>query len=251
MNNFTYGWVPDIPDFRDNLYSVPLQQKKLPLSIDLRSQCSPVETQGELGSCTANALAGALEFLILKNKKSLVNMSRLFIYYNERELEDSIDYDSGASLRDGIKTLTSQGCCSETLWPYNTSAFSTAPYSTCYTEALKYTITEYTRLNTTYDMRSCLSSGFPFVFGFSVYSSFESEEVAKTGVVHTPSRMESLLGGHAVMAVGYDDKFSRFIARNSWGTNWGQNGYFTIPYSYLADRNLSDDFWAIKADKGL
>ena len=95
-------------------------------------------------------------------------------------------------------------------------------------------------------MRSCLAAGFPFVFGFSVYESFESPEVAKTGVVPMPSGNEQLLGGHAVLCVGYDDASARFLVRNSWGTGWGMAGYFTIPYDYLADRDLSDDFWTLR-----
>ena len=242
-----YGWIPDLPDQRDHLYgAVHKVSKKLPARIDLRALCPPVEDQGQLGSCTANALVGALEFLELKEKQPLVDLSRLFVYYNERVIEHSVGEDSGAMLRDGIKTLAKQGVCAETIWPYLIKRFKKKPTPTCYTQALKHTITSYQRLSTTDDMRSCLAAGYPFVFGFTVYESFESQTVANTGVVNLPSRRERVVGGHAVCAVGYDDAKQRFIARNSWGTGWGQKGYFTIPYAYLADRNLSDDFWTVR-----
>lgn len=99
-------------------------------------------------------------------------------------------------------------------------------------------------------MRNCLFSGYPFCFGFSVYESFESETVAKSGVVNMPTLDEQMLGGHAVCAVGYSDLLQRFTVRNSWGTDWGMKGYFSIPYSYLTNRDLSDDFWTIRREQG-
>jgi C1A family cysteine protease len=101
-------------------------------------------------------------------------------------------------------------------------------------------------LQTPTQMKGCLASGYPFVFGFSVYESFESPAVTKTGVVPLPSPGESMLGGHAVLAVGYDDERQRFLAMNSWGSAWGERGYFTIPYTYLTDAGLSADFWTVR-----
>jgi C1A family cysteine protease len=243
----SYGWVPDLPDKRDIMYgAVKRIPAKLPKSVDLRNFCSPVEDQGNLGSCTANALAGALEFLEIKDKVAFEDLSRLFIYYNERVIENTVDSDSGAMIRDGIKTLKTQGVCSENIWPYKISKFTRKPAETCYKDALDHQIEAYQRLQTINEMRSCLAAGFPFVFGFTVYESFESEAVAKTGVVNIPKKSERVIGGHAVMAVGYDDRKKRFTVRNSWGTGWGQKGYFTMPYDYLADRNLSDDLWTIQ-----
>jgi C1A family cysteine protease len=244
---FRYGWVPDLPDQRDFLYSaVRPAALKIPQHLDLRSICSPVENQGNLGSCTANALAGALEFLEIKNNIPFKDMSRLFIYYNERVLEDSIESDSGAMIRDGIKTLRRQGVCTEKKWPYIIKKFAVKPVPACYKEALNYQITSYHRILTIDEMRICLAEGFPFVFGFTVYESFESQEITKTGIVQMPKPNERSIGGHAVLAVGYDEVQKRFIVRNSWGTAWGQNGYFTIPYDYVSNRNLSDDFWTIR-----
>jgi C1A family cysteine protease len=205
-----------------------------------------VEDQGALGSCTGNALAGALEFLERKDKISFVDFSRLFIYYNERVIEHTTRSDSGAMIRDGIKTLAKQGVCPEKTWPYVESKLSTKPSAGAYREALTHKITSYRRVLTLDEMRACLAEGFPFVFGFTVYESFESQQVARTGVVPMPKSRERVVGGHAVLAVGYNDAKKRFIVRNSWGTDWGIMGYFTMPYAYLADRNLSDDFWVIR-----
>ena len=243
-----YGWLPDRPDQRDMYYSaIAAPPKKLPSSVDLRPVCSSVENQGQLGSCTANALVGNLEFLEKKTGKPATDLSRLFIYYNERALEGNVSQDSGAMIRDGIKTLAKQGVCDEGRWPYVTTKFSVKPPAACYKQGLQHQITSYHRVVTLQEMRMCLAEGYPFVFGFTVYDSFESPAVAKTGRLNLPKPSEKSLGGHAVMAAGYDDATKRFLIRNSWGTDWGMKGYFTIPYAYLDNRNLSDDFWTIRA----
>lgn len=244
---FCYGWVPDLPDHRDILYrAVRKVPAALPAKVDLRSLCSTVEDQGNLGSCTGNALVGALEFLERKDNVPYAELSRLFVYYNERAIEHTTKSDSGAMIRDGIKTLAKQGVCTEKKWPYVISKFSVKPSPACYKEAAAHQITSYQRILTLDEMRTCLADGFPFVFGFTVYESFESQQVAKTGIVNIPQKNERTVGGHAVLAVGYDDAAKRFIVRNSWGANWGMKGYFTMPYEYLADRNLADDFWTIR-----
>jgi len=247
-NKQGYGWVPDLPDHRDKLYGVVRRMPaKLPSSVDLRPKCPPVEDQGNLGSCTGNSLAGAVEFLERKDGVTpFVNVSRLFIYYNERVIEHSVNDDAGAMIRDGIKTLVKQGVCSEKKWPYVISQFAKKPSAACYKEGLKHQVLSYARIQTLDEMRACLAEGYPFVFGFSVYESFESQQVAKTGVVPMPKPKEKMLGGHAVLGVGYDDAQKRFLVRNSWGTGWGMKGYFTLPYDYAGNNNLADDFWTIR-----
>jgi C1A family cysteine protease len=225
------------------VYRVPAT---LPARADLRPICPPVEDQGQLGSCTAHALTGALETLENKDKLPLVQMSRLFVYYNERAIEHTITQDSGAMVRDGIKALVKQGCCAESKWPYAVSKFTSKPTAACYKDGMDHQITSYQRIDTLDQMRACLAAGFPFVFGFTVYESFESQAVAKTGTVNMPKTTERPLGGHAVLAVGYDDKAKRFTVRNSWGPGWGIKGYFTVPYAYLESRDLADDFWTIR-----
>jgi len=242
-----YGWVPDLPDQRDVLYSaVRPVPARLPPSTDLRAGCSPVENQGPLGSCTGNAIAGAVEFLERKDQVRFVNVSRLFIYYNERAIEHTTKSDAGAMIRDGIKTAVKQGVCSERKWPYVVSKFTVKPSAACYKEAADHQVTSYQRILTVEEMRACLAQGFPFVFGFTVYESFESQQVAQTGVLQLPQPGERVVGGHAVLAVGYNDSERRFIVRNSWGGTWGMKGYFTMPYDYLANRNLADDLWTIR-----
>ena len=150
-------------------------------------------------------------------------------------------------IRDGIKSVAQQGDCPETEWPYNIAQFTQKPAAQCYTDAAKYHAVQYQRVtqNLT-QLKGCLASGYPFVFGFTVYDSFESRQVAQTGVVPLPGHTEQVLGGHCVVAVGYDDTQHRFIVRNSWGPSWGMQGYCTMPYAYLTDANLADDFWTIR-----
>jgi C1A family cysteine protease len=242
-----YGWIPDLPDHRDHIYGAPLTVlAALPPHVDLHADCPKVYDQGQLGSCTANAIGAAFEFDLARQNLTDFMPSRLFIYYNERRMEGTVNSDSGAMIRDGVKSVSKQGVCAEDAWPYDIAAFTHRPPPRCYTEAARNRAVSYQRIPQVLNqLRGCLAHGYPFVFGIMVYESFESDEVVKTGVVPLPAPSESALGGHAVLAVGYDDATARFLVRNSWGPEWGQAGYFTLPYAYLTDRGLASDFWMI------
>jgi len=242
-----YGWKPDLPDQRDKLYAATRRiAGTLPVRVDLRSGCSRVEHQGMIGSCTAQAIVACAEFLEVKTKKTWVDLSRLWLYYKEREMEGSINQDAGAYIRDGIKVLVKLGVPHEDLWPYVEKNWNKKPSKEADAGAKEHKITAYQRLNSLLDMKACLADGYPFVFGFSVYDYFESDEVAKTGIVPIPKDTERVVGGHAVTAVGYDTERGCLIVRNSWGVGWGDNGHCYMPFEFVTNRNLSDDFWTIR-----
>lgn len=233
------GYRPDLGDPRDHPYV--RRASPLPESVDLRPKLPACWDQGDLGSCTAFALTGAMAFL-----HAGFEGSQLWLYYEERKIEGDVHSDAGAEIRDGIKVLASLGLPPETAWPYDIAKFSRAPSAAATKAAKADMVTAYQRLTGVDDMLDCLASGFPFVVGISVFESFETDAVAKTGKVPMPAKHDKLLGGHAVCVVGYTADGS-FIVRNSWGTGWGMNGYFTLPEAYLADANLATDVWTIRA----
>lgn len=261
--NRKYTWKKQKEDVRDldinRLRSVRMLPTTPPPVANNRYWCSEVEDQGNLGSCTANAWAGLMEYSECKNGrggKLFHDFSRLFIYYNERAIENTIDEDSGAYLRDGAKAIASKGACFEKDWPYIIDKFTARPNESCYKNALDNKIGGYYSLDgrtpqeTLLNLKTCIAAGRCFVFGFMVYDGFESKEVLNTGILQLPKSDESILGGHAVMAVGYNDEQQRFLIKNSWGRKWGlknpkYRGYFTMPYEYISDRNLASDFWTI------
>jgi C1A family cysteine protease len=242
-----FGWTRDLPDHRDFKFKIEAPHA-LPPSVDLRNGCPPIYDQGDLGSCTANALGGAFQFEQKKQQEKDFIPSRLFIYYNERAIEGTIKSDAGAQIRDGIKTLADQGVCPEDIWPYKPSKFTKRPDPNCYKVASGHTIQQYLRItpHTLYEVKHCLSDGYPVAFGFTVYQSMMSEDVAMTGIVPMPDANESPMGGHAVLAVGYDDSKNALLVRNSWGTSWGIKGYFWLPYGFIENENMSADYWTIR-----
>lgn len=248
-----YGWQPDLPDHRDLPYGalrLGLEAPAtLPPAVDLRAHCPPVYDQGQMDSCTANALAAAFRFLEIKSGSDKLDPSRLFIYYNERELANDVDSDNGARLRDGIKAIANSGICDEAAWPYD-KPFAEKPPQSCYDQAVTFKAVTYFSLNNTNldELRSCLAAGFPFVFGFSICASFTDADL-DDGIVPMPDHSEPVEGGHAVMAVGYDNATQRFTVQNSWGPNRGDRGFYYMPYSYVTS-NMADSFWTVRAISG-
>lgn len=242
-----FGWKRDLPDHRDFKFKI-VAPHDLPPMIDLRSGCPEVYNQGNLGSCSSNAIGGAFQFEQKKQQKPDFIPSRLFIYYNEREMEGTINEDAGAMIRDGIKSVVDKGVCPEYMWQYIESKFKKKPCDCCYTEALKNQVTEYLRISphSLYEVKHCLSDGYPVIFGFTIYESMMTDEVAKSGIVPIPQANESPIGGHATLAVGYDDSKQCLIVRNSWGAEWGIGGYFYLPYWYITTPNAAADFWTIR-----
>lgn len=254
-----FGWMPDLPDARDKRFYLPGDPADvLPEKVDLRQLCGPVLDQGSIGSCTAQALAQNHMFAQNKQAKETETLlddadlflpSRLFIYYNERVEIGTTASDSGATIRDGIKTLARDGACNEVLWPYSDKlrvfpSYLDKPSEICYEDARRNLIDKYQRIINLRELKTCLALGNPVVFGFSVYESFMQDTVTKTGIAPMPYGSERMLGGHAVLAVGYDDSTGNIIAMNSWGTGWGDRGFFYLPYGFMTE-GLADDFWSI------
>lgn len=248
-----YGWKPDLPDARDlkataafgTLKPVPAGTAKY----SLRSLSPEVPwDQGQIGSCTGHGVGFCDMFARQQQGLLVYRPSRLAIYYGGRLLEGDTDQDSGAQIRDVMKSTAKVGVGPETLWPYDTTKFAVQPSPEYLAAAAKGTTTKYAsaarNLNT---FKQLIYNNFPVVMGFTVYESFESDAVAKSGVMPMPKRGESVLGGHCVVWIGWDDSTQTFETRNSWGTSWGDNGHFWMPYKVATNRGMSSDFWTIQA----
>ena len=247
-----YGARRDRPDPRD--FKVRFQQEEIPtdVTVDLCEYVDRVYSQGQLGSCTANAVCAAYKIDLHKQKLNKFDPSRLFLYYNTREAEGKQNKDDGASLRDTVKALKKEGVCTETAaeWPYIISKFSTKPSDQCYQKAKGNIVSKYERIEKYWDkdqLRACLKAGFPFVFGFKVFPSFD--ETRHFGIMKMPTDEEqkgTKYDGHAVVAVGYNDTKKTIKVLNSWGPQWGNDGYFYMPYDFITDPSLCFDFWKIE-----
>jgi C1A family cysteine protease len=269
-----YGWLPDIPDLRDHyqestnvsdiLKTIGIDNKKKSLirtSVDLRKWCSPIEDQEEIGSCTANAGIGLIEYFERRTYGKHLNASRLFLYKVTRNLI-GWEGDTGAFLRDTIKAMVLFGVPPESYSPYITSNYDDEPSSFCYAFAQNYKSIIYYRLDSPKikqnillkRIKEMLNAGLPSMFGFSIYSTINT--VGQDGKIPFPSKHENRIGGHAVVAVGYDDKVEinnpidntitkgAILIRNSWGCDWGKDGYGWLPYKYI-DESLAIDWWSL------
>ena len=241
------NWHPSRPDWRDRKFKPTLKLQELPPVVDMRGVYKRIFDQGEIGSCTANAASGLVSFQRTQQGETGYHASRLFIYYNERVIEGTVKSDAGAFVRDSIKVLHHQGACREHKWTYEND-FRAKPDADCYSQASNFKIKEYLSINNANinEIKSSLAEGHGVIFGFTVYESFDSDAVAKTGIVPMPQKSEKSLGGHCVWLHGYNDEKQLFTARNSWGKSWGDKGNFYMPYQYLTNRDLASDFWTIK-----
>ena len=221
--------------------------QKLPSSVDLRQKCPPIYDQGNLGSSVANVLCSAYSFDNLTFEGS-----RLFVYYNEKTLNglnngENNKPDVQSSIEHGINALGKYGICDEKFWQYNTSKFATTPQIDAYTNAKSHEIISNEPLNIKQDLnniKACLAEGLPICLGIKVYTQFDSDIASKTGLIFMPS--SKVLGGHAILIVGYDDEKYSFIFRNSFGTSWGENGYGYIGYDYITNPDQTTDLWVIR-----
>ena len=277
--NFGLGWVRDLPDFRDyspenekikpllkklNLLSTPAS---LPVKIDLRAWCAPIEDQGALGSCTANAGVGMIEFYEKKAYGVWLDASRLFLYKATRNLLGWTG-DTGAYLRTTMGAMALFGVPPEKYWPYKIASFDAEPTAFLYAFAQSFQALNYYRLdpvgttptNLLSQIKTNLAGNLPSMFGFTVYDSISQANGAGKGKIPFPCSTDKVAGGHAIMAIGYDDTLAikntnggktttgALLIRNSWGTSWGDMGYGWLPYEYVL-KGLAVDWWALISEK--
>lgn len=219
----------------------------LPASVDLRTtgKVSPIYDQGSLGSCTAFAMGkGLRETLTNLNGDTAKPVSALYLYYRARERMGTINEDSGAMMIDGMESLKTYGDCLDTTMPYDVAKFRDMPTAQADTEAAALKINSFSLLNGLDELKSQLAKGNPAVFGYVVYKSFMSPVVSSTGKMPMPKPNEQVLGGHAIMIVGYDDAQQVLIIKNSWGKGWGDKGYFYMPYAYVTPDRVDEIFVA-------
>ena len=263
MSRTQYNLARDTPDARDSIYSPNKRElrRKLPSHVDLRLRCPRVQDQGAPGTCTAHAVAAAFAFEQRVHRAKVITPSRLFIFYNERALTGQTSVKCVVRLRDALKVVSKLGVCPESMWPYNEDSrvLRLKPPKEAFEAAGSYKIAQYHRIPIGHlkpetflrHLKHCLADGHPFLFGFMLYESFETEAVKKSGIMPIPDRKhEKLVGGHAVMAVGYNDRRKAVLGRNSWGTDWGINGHFWMPYELIRDPTYAHDFWTVRGVSG-
>lgn len=220
----------------------------LPRKVDLRADCSPIEDQGQLASCTANAACGALEYHQKKAGQPQFPMSRMFVYYNTRRLNGHIPEDTGAQIAEAMAALMAYGAPDEGHWPYDIGRFAVEPPLPLYNEALGNQPPEYARVERGKGIQGSLAQGFPVVFGIALPMRC-FQEAGATGLVPAPTPQEKAdvghLAGHAMLIVGYDLDEQTYLVRNSWGAAWGDHGYCRIPFAVVEDNSRPNEFWIL------
>lgn len=241
-----YGWRPSPPDIRDHKFE-RAKGVRLASRYDLTSIQPPIYNQLQLGSCVGNGTARGFECARMREGLDVWTPSRLLIYFGARTIEKTVNQDSGATIRDGIKSVARWGACPESLWPYDITKFTNTPSPAAYAEAKKHLATKYESVDNTIvrDIQAALAQNKPIVFGATLYDSFEGDKVAKTGIVPMPGKMEDPVGGHCMTVVGIDLVARTIKVANSWGEEWGQKGYCQFPLAYLTNPNLSNDWWVV------
>jgi C1A family cysteine protease len=255
-----YGWRPDLPDSRDRIYNLEERIEvaaALPPQADLSPSMPPIYDQGQLGSCTGNGIARVLEYEAIKQGEPAVTPSRLFVYYNERVIEGTVDQDSGAQIRDGIKVVHRLGAPPETDWPYDIAKFADKPSQQAFDDAVKHEALTYKRVllrGPGAPVRTALAAGYPVVFGFSVPAYFEpggGNWDPTREPLPVPGPSDRIIGGHCVVLSGYDFTSTRFPGpafqvENSWGTDWGMGGRFWMDAAWFKPHaGLVRDLWVI------
>ena len=247
-----FGCKPDRSDQRDHMKEYDVVPSVHHPIVDLRQYVTGIYNQGQLSSCTANAVCAAYKLDLKKEcmtpgsgmyaAADLCDPSRLFLYYNTRIIKNHQFQDSGASIRDTVKSIA-KGVCNETTWPYNITMFQERSSWMAYGEATGNIVSKYEKLRPdVHQFRACLKDNCPFVFRFKVYERFGFTHIS--GVMPMPIPNEEVVGEHAVVAVGYDDGSRHFIILNSWGEDWGEKGYFYMPYEFISN-GWCRDFWKI------
>ncbi len=241
------GWMPDHPDHRDKVYAMSGPVIALPAHATLAAGLPPVYNQLQTSSCTGNSSCGLFDYTYKEEHKKFMFPSRLFPYYNARVVEGSVRSDSGAMIRDVIKSFVTKGVCVETSWPFRENKVTAKPTAKCYSDALKMEAKEYQRLdnkNITM-LKTSIVHGDPFVFGLSLFDNMSLID-GTNNLLSVPDKSAEFLGGHALLCYGYDDFVKAFLVRNSWGAEWGKDGNFMVSYDYMTNPELADDFWTIK-----
>lgn len=245
MSNARYGYRRDRHDPRDHLFKPAAI--RLPASVDLRPHCPAVMDQGQLGSCTAHGITGALRYELMRAGAKDIALSRLQLYYDERAIEGTVRQDAGAEIRDGIKSAGKLGVGRETFWPYQVAKFRSKPAAKVYADAVQFEALAYERVEVRADaIKAAIAAGFPVVIGVTLYNSFESQAVERSGVVPMPAPGEAIAGGHCMYVVGYGQKPGTFTVRNSWGKSWGDAGDCYMPEAYLGSTHYGSDYWIIR-----